>query len=113
MPFSYRQPPSSRARPAMAWRPLLLPRAAAAERPLPRPTSAKSLSMARMDQPLGPASLRAFLPGAQKFQQGAPYTHAPVPRRGIPLSSLLWHQHGQGHNQRQPPAVHVRHQGRR
>ena len=37
---------------------------------------------------LGPAPLRAFLPNAQKFQQGAPYTHAPVPRRGIPLSSL-------------------------
>jgi hypothetical protein len=43
----------------------------------------------RMEQPLWPAPLRVFLPGTQKFQQGAPYPHAPVPRRGIPLSSLL------------------------
>jgi hypothetical protein len=59
------------------------------ERPLPGPTSSKSLSMVRMEQPLWPAPLRVFLPGTQKFQQGAPYPHAPVPRRGIPLSSLL------------------------
>jgi hypothetical protein len=40
-----------------------------AERPLPGPTSAKSLSMARMEQPLWLAPLRAFLPGTQKLQQ--------------------------------------------
>jgi hypothetical protein len=73
--------------------------------------------MAPLQAPLQTGSSVSSNPSSE--QTSSPWRellspHAPVPRRGIPpLSSLLWHRHGQGHNQPQPPAVHVRNRGRR